>query len=120
MTLAFIPGVDQTVPAKKFVPGDQAIEGIREALCAFVQAFAEPGVFHGVDKIILLKGIRFVVEFAILSVGPFARPLIWRHRKLSRNWKFGLSVVMLALSWLLLLATRQALESLQQYDEWLL
>jgi len=32
MTLAFIPGVDQTVPAKKFVSRNQAIEEVDSVL----------------------------------------------------------------------------------------
>ena len=59
------------------------------------------------------------IVIAILSVGPFALPLIWCHPKLDRAWKIGLSVVIIALSWLLLLATRQALVTLQEYYEML-
>jgi len=60
------------------------------------------------------------IVIALLSVGPFALPLIWWHPKLNQVWKIGLSIGILALSWLLLLATRQAIETLRQYYEMLL
>ena len=41
-----------------------------------------------------------VIVFSLLSVGPFALPLVWFHPKLSLNKKIILTVVLCILSYL--------------------
>ncbi len=55
------------------------------------------------------------IIFALLSVGPLALPLIWWRPNTSPQWKVGLTVVILALSWLLYLATMESLRAIEDY-----
>jgi predicted nucleic acid-binding Zn ribbon protein len=48
------------------------------------------------------------VVFALLSVGPFALPLIWWHPRLPAVWKILLTVIILIVSWAAWLATLKA------------
>lgn len=52
---------------------------------------------------------------ALLSVGPFALPLIWWHPQMPRAWKIGLTAGVLVLTWLLLQASLHAVKVLEQY-----
>jgi hypothetical protein len=52
------------------------------------------------------------VVIALFSVGPFALPLIWWHPQIRRGWKIGWTVIILALSWLLLRATLHSIDVL--------
>jgi hypothetical protein len=53
----------------------------------------------------------------LLSVGPFALPWIWFHPTLSKKWKWGITLITVALTYLLcvltLMAIRQLKETLQ-------
>ena len=56
----------------------------------------------------------------LVSVGPFALPLVWWHPSLSRGKKLIISLVVLVLSALLLQATIEALRTLSATYEALL
>lgn len=55
------------------------------------------------------------IVFALLSVGPLALPLIWLRPNTSRNWKIGLTIVTLVLSWFLYQATLESIKTLSEY-----
>ena len=55
------------------------------------------------------------IVVAICSVGPLALPLIWWRPNLSRAWKAGLTVGILALSWFLYQATLDSLRAIREY-----
>ena len=55
------------------------------------------------------------IVFALLSVGPLALPLIWLRPNMSRNWKIGLTIVTLVLSWFLYRATLESIKNLSEY-----
>ena len=52
---------------------------------------------------------------AIACVGPLALPFIWWRPRTSLAWKIGLTVVILALSWILFQATIESLKVLNEY-----
>jgi uncharacterized membrane protein YvbJ len=58
--------------------------------------------------------VSFIV-FMALSVGPFALPLIWWRPETSRNWKIGLSIFIIAMSWIFYIITVNTIENLQEY-----
>jgi predicted nucleic acid-binding Zn ribbon protein len=58
----------------------------------------------------------FIVSVFLL-LGPLALPLIWWRPHTSPAWKVGLTLAILALSWLLYLATMKSIENLRQYYE---
>ncbi|GAB4278218.1 MAG: hypothetical protein Kow0029_21440 [Candidatus Rifleibacteriota bacterium] len=58
----------------------------------------------------------FIVT-AFLCVGPFALPLIWGHPKMDRNWKIGLTVVTVILSFILMKIMVSSILSLKDYYE---
>lgn len=55
------------------------------------------------------------VVITVLCIGPLALPLIWWHPRASRPWKVGLTIGILALSWVLLRVTMQSIENLTEY-----
>lgn len=55
------------------------------------------------------------IVIAIGLVGPLALPLLWLRPHTSLAWKIGLSLVTLALSWLLYQSTMESLRILQEY-----
>lgn len=55
------------------------------------------------------------IFFAVCTVGPLALPLIWRHPRISRELKIGLTLGILILSWFLFKATMDSLRSLSEY-----
>jgi hypothetical protein len=62
----------------------------------------------------------FRTPFIVLSVscvGPLALPLIWWRPHTTRAWKIGLTLVILAITWMSVQAVLKAVESLQQYYE---
>jgi predicted nucleic acid-binding Zn ribbon protein len=60
---------------------------------------------------------RSFIIIAVLCVGPLALPLIWLRPDTSRAWKIGLTIVILALSWLLYRATMESVKILKEYYE---
>ncbi len=55
------------------------------------------------------------VIVSILTVGPFALPLIWCHPKYSLNKKIVITGIVLLITYLLGVATAKALQSLMKY-----
>lgn len=55
------------------------------------------------------------IVIAVSCVGPLALPLIWWRPRTTRAWKIGLTIGILALSWLMWEVTRRSVASLQQY-----
>ena len=78
----------------------------------FLDPSARPRPTEAGTKWYFRKG--FIV-FALLSVGPLALPLIWFRPNTSRNWKIGLTIVTLVLSWFLYQATVESLKNLSEY-----
>jgi hypothetical protein len=50
------------------------------------------------------------IVIALCCVGPLALPMIWWRPKTSLAWKIGLTIGILALSWLLYFATLKYIE----------
>ena len=50
----------------------------------------------------------------LLSIGPFALPLVWFHPSLATKWKTAISVGILILSWALWIFANYALISLKE------
>lgn len=55
------------------------------------------------------------IVLAIAAVGPFALPLIWFRPNLSRGWKIGLTIGLLAASWILLQLTMEGFKNIKAY-----
>lgn len=68
---------------------------------------AEKWYFRKISLIIILG-----------CIGPLGLPLIWCHPKLSRGWKFGLTLIILLITWLSVVATIESVKLLQDsYSE---
>ena len=55
------------------------------------------------------------IIMAVGSVGPLALPLIWLRPQTTRAWKIGLTVGILALSWILFQTALESIRALGQY-----
>ncbi len=55
------------------------------------------------------------IIIAVLCVGPLALPLIWWRPKTDRAWKIGLTIVILALSWLAYRSTMASIAIIKEY-----
>ena len=55
------------------------------------------------------------IVIAICCVGPLALPLIWWRPQTSRAWKTGLTIGILALTWVLLKATQKSMDTIREY-----
>ncbi len=55
-----------------------------------------------------------VMAIALLSVGPFALPMVWWHPKLNVPWKIGITLATLGLTWLAYQSTVGALKMLEE------
>ncbi len=55
------------------------------------------------------------IVLALCSVGPLALPLIWWRPQTSPAWKIGLTIGIIALSWVLYLVTMESLRAIQEY-----
>jgi hypothetical protein len=55
------------------------------------------------------------IIFALCAVGPLALPLIWWRPNTSRPWKIGLTVVILALTWILFRLTLNSIRTITEY-----
>ena len=51
---------------------------------------------------------------ALLSIGPFALPLVWWHPKMKISLKIAISVATLVLTWYAYVGTMAAIENLQE------
>ena len=47
---------------------------------------------------------------------PLALPMIWRHPRISRGWKFGWTIVVLALTWLTVVSLAKSWDFFKEYD----
>lgn len=54
------------------------------------------------------------IAIALCCVGPLALPLIWWRPRMTRGWKIGLTIAILALSWILYEATLESIRSLKE------
>ena len=54
------------------------------------------------------------IIIAVCCVGPLALPLIWFHPQTSRAWKIGLTIGILALTWILYQATLESIRTLKE------
>jgi hypothetical protein len=66
------------------------------------------------EKVPWYFGKSFII-IAVLSVGPLALPLIWWRPNTTREWKIGLTIAILALSWILYQATMESYRTLMEY-----
>lgn len=55
------------------------------------------------------------IVFAVLCIGPLALPLLWFRPGLSWEWKTGLTLVVLVISWLFYLIMMTSLQGLEEY-----
>ena len=55
------------------------------------------------------------IIFAAGTVGPLALPLIWWRPKTSLQWKIGLTLGILVLSWVLFQTTMDSVRVLKEY-----
>jgi zinc-ribbon domain len=55
-----------------------------------------------------------LIVIALLSVGPFALPMIWWHPKLNVAWKIGITLATLVLTWMACLAMAAALKQIEE------
>lgn len=56
-----------------------------------------------------------IIILAFFCVGPLALPLVWWRPQTSRAWKIGLTIAILVLSWIMIQATVQSLETIREY-----
>ena len=54
-----------------------------------------------------------VIVIALLSIGPFALPMVWWHPKLNVAWKVGITLATLVLTWMAYQSTVGALKMLE-------
>ncbi|MBS1233231.1 MAG: hypothetical protein H6R42_885 [Nitrospirae bacterium] len=57
------------------------------------------------------------IIIAVCSVGPLALPLIWWRPNTRRAWKIGLTIVILALSWILFQLTLESIRKIMEYHK---
>ncbi len=55
------------------------------------------------------------IVLALFMVGPLALPLIWWRPRTSPAWKIGLTIGILAITWILYLLSLQSLRAIQEY-----
>ena len=55
------------------------------------------------------------IIFAVCCMGPLALPLIWLRPQTTRAWKIGLTIGIIALSWILYRTTLESIQILKEY-----
>jgi zinc-ribbon domain len=55
------------------------------------------------------------IIIAVCTVGPLALPLIWWRPHTTRRWKIGLTIVILALTWILFQSTMESVRKIKEY-----
>lgn len=55
------------------------------------------------------------ILMAVGCVGPLVLPLIWFRPQTTRAWKIGLTVGILAFSWILFETTLESIRALREY-----
>jgi predicted nucleic acid-binding Zn ribbon protein len=78
----------------------------------FLDASSRP--HHKEDTIKWYFRKSFII-IAVCSVGPLALPLIWWRPNTTRAWKIGLTIGILALSWILFQTTMASIRTLKEY-----
>ena len=78
----------------------------------FLDAFSRPRQKENAIKWYFRKSY---VIIAVLCVGPLALPLIWWRPNTTRGWKIGLTIVILALSWIVYLSTMESIRKITEY-----
>jgi len=78
----------------------------------FLDASSRPHHRDATNKWYFRKS--FIV-IAVCSLGPLALPLIWWRPDTKRSWKIGLTIVILALSWILLQLTLESMRKITEY-----
>ncbi|HBR15425.1 MAG TPA: zinc ribbon domain-containing protein [Candidatus Omnitrophica bacterium] len=58
-----------------------------------------------------------ILVIALLSVGPFALPLVWFNPAYSRNKKIAISVIVLILSYFIINSFMKAVQTLNAYSK---
>ena len=58
---------------------------------------------------------KATIIIALGCVGPLALPLVWLRPQTTPAWKIGITVGVLALSWVLFQVTLVSLHSIQEY-----
>ena len=58
---------------------------------------------------------KYFIIIAVFCLGPLALPLIWWHPQMMRVWKIGLTIGILALSWILFQTTMESIHILKEY-----
>jgi hypothetical protein len=69
---------------------------------------------HREDNIKWYFKKSFII-IAVCCVGPLALPLIWWRPYTTRGWKIGLTIVILALSWILFQLTLDSIRKMTEY-----
>jgi hypothetical protein len=78
----------------------------------FLDASSRP--HHKEDTIKWYFRKSFII-IAVCCVGPLALPLIWWRPNTTRAWKIGLTIGILALSWILFQTTMASIRTLKEY-----
>ena len=55
------------------------------------------------------------IVIAVLCVGPLALPLIWLRPGTSREWKIGMTLAILVLSWFVYQWTMESVKVIREY-----
>ena len=55
------------------------------------------------------------IIMAVCCVGPLALPLLWLRPQTTWPWKIGLTIGILAVSWILLQTTMESIRTLREY-----
>ena len=55
------------------------------------------------------------IIMAVCTAGPLALPLIWLRPQTTRAWKIGLTIGILALSWVLFQITMESIRTIKEY-----
>ena len=58
---------------------------------------------------------KSIIIIAFCCVGPLALPLIWWRPQTTLAWKIGLTIGILALSWILFQASMESIRVLMEY-----
>ena len=80
----------------------------------FLDAFRQAPFTENKTKWYFRESFIFL---AVLTVGPFALPLIWVRPGTSQAWKIGLTIGVLVLTWLLYLITADSMHTLKEYSQ---
>ena len=83
--------------------------------CKHCREFLDESNPHFPEEKIQWYSRKSFIIIAVCCVGPLALPLIWWRPQTTRSWKIGLTIGILALSWILFQATMESIRILQEY-----